>query len=184
VYAALNYRVPGLLVGGGVFTGNTGQNGMSNSALQGVAARLTLWDVHAQYRVDRLDLQALYAAGTLGDADRVTAAIFAAATAAGTPETAFAAPRRLKGGYIQAAYHVYKKGDLDVVPFVRLERFQIEQAEDSANGLLQDPNNNERVRTVGVNFKIHPQVVLKTDMQWYATDKSKTRFDLGIGYMF
>jgi hypothetical protein len=184
VYAALNYRVPGLLVGGGVFTGNTGQNGMSNSALQGVAARLTLWDVHAQYRVDRLDLQALYAAGTLGDADRVTAAIFAAATAVGTPETAFAAPRRLKGGYIQAAYHVYKKGDLDVVPFVRLERFQIEQAEDSANGLLQDPNNNERVRTVGVNFKIHPQVVLKTDMQWYATDKSKTRFDLGIGYMF
>jgi hypothetical protein len=179
VYGALNYRAPGLFVGGGVFTGNTGQNGMSNPALQGVAARLTLWDVHAQYRIDRLELQALYAAGTLGDADKVTAAILAA-----TPAEAFAAPRRLKGGYIQAAYHVYKQGDLDVVPFVRLERFDIEQAEDPANGLLQDPNNHEHVKTAGINFKIHPQVVLKTDMQWYTTDKSKTRFDLGIGYMF
>jgi len=181
VYGALNYHTPGLLLGGGVFTGDTGQNGMSNPALQGVAARLTLWDVHAQYRIDRLDLQALYAAGMLGDADKVTAAILAAAAA---PTDAFAAPKTLKGGYLQAAYHVYKNGDLDVAPFVRLERFDIKQAEDPANGLLQDPKNNERVRTVGVNFKIHPQVVLKTDMQWYTTDKSKNRFDLGIGYMF
>src|SRR6267378_239194 len=74
VYGALNYRRPGLLVGGGVFTGNTGQNGVSNPALQGVSARLTLWDMHAQYRLGRLDLQGLYAAGTLGDADKITAA--------------------------------------------------------------------------------------------------------------
>jgi hypothetical protein len=40
VYGALNYRRPGLLLGGGVFTGDTGQNGASNPALQGVAARL------------------------------------------------------------------------------------------------------------------------------------------------
>lgn len=181
VYGALNYRRPGLLLGGGVFTGNSGQNGMSNPALQGVAARLTLWDVHAQYRLDRLELQALYAAGTLGDADQVTAAILAAAA---TPAEAFAAPKKMTGSYVQAAYHVYKQGDLDVAPFVRFERFDITQAEDPANGLLQDPNNSERVRTIGINFKIHPQVVLKTDVQRYYTDKSKDRFNIGIGYMF
>src|SRR4051812_26374246 len=38
VYAALNYQSPGLLVGGGVFNGNTGQNGQANSALHGVNA--------------------------------------------------------------------------------------------------------------------------------------------------
>jgi hypothetical protein len=181
VYGALNYRRPGLLLGGGVFTGNTGQNGMSNPALQGVAARLTLWDVHAQYRLDRLELQALYAAGTLGDADQVTAAILAAVA---TPAEAFAAPKKMTGSYVQAAYHAYKQGDLDVAPFVRFERFDITQAEDPANGLLQDPNNNERVRTIGINFKIHPRVVLKTDVQRYHTDKSKDRFNIGIGYMF
>jgi len=181
VYGALNYRRPGLLVGGGVFTGNTGQNGAANSVLQGVSARFTLWDVHTQYRLGRLDLQALYAAGTLGDADKVTAAILAAAP---TPADAFAAPRTLKGGYVQAAYHVYKQGGFDVAPFVRYERIDIKQQEDPANGLLQDPNNIERIKTFGVNFWVHPQVVLKADIQRYTTDKSQDRFSLGLGFMF
>jgi len=179
VYGALNYRRPGLLVGGGVFTGDTGQNGASNPALQGVAARFTIWDVHAEYRVAGLDLQALYTAGTLGDADKVTAALFAA-----DPATAFAAPQSMKGWYAQAAYHVYKQGKLDVAPFIRYERIDIKQAEDPANGLLQDPNNNERIKTLGVNFWVHPQVVLKADIQRYATDKTQDAFRLGAGFMF
>jgi hypothetical protein len=178
IYGALNYRSPGLLVGGGVFTGNTGQNGQANSLLKGVAARLTLWDVHAKYSVDRLDLQALYAAGTLGDADRLNTAVGA------TAATPFAVPKSMRGAYAQAAYHAYKKGKLDVAPFVRIERFEIRQQEDPANGLFQDPNNFERVTTIGVNFRLHPQVVVKGDVQRYHTDKSKDRLNLGIGYMF
>jgi hypothetical protein len=179
VYGALNYRRPGLLVGGGVFSGNTGQNGASNPALQGVAARFTLWDVHAQYRVSGLDLQALYSAGTLGDADRVTAALLAA-----DPATAFAAPKSMKGWYAQAAYHVYQRGNFDVAPFVRFERIDIRQAEDPANNLLQDPNNDERIKTLGVNVWVHPQVVLKADVQRYTTDKTQDAYRLGLGFMF
>ena len=179
VYGALDYRRPGLLVGGGVFTGNTGQDGASNPALKGVAARFTMWDMHAQYRAGALDLQALYAAGTLGDADKVTAALFAA-----DPAPAFAAPKSMKGWSAQAAYHVYKQGNFDVAPFVRYERIDIRQQEDPANGLLQDPNNNERIKVAGVNVWVHPQVVLKADVQWYTADKSQNRFDLGAGFMF
>src|SRR5258705_11066555 len=73
VYGALNYRRSGLLVGAGVFTGNTGQNGASNPLLKGVDARLTMWDVHAQYKVGRLELQAVYADGKLADADQLNA---------------------------------------------------------------------------------------------------------------
>jgi hypothetical protein len=178
VYGALNYRRPGLLLGGGVFTGNTGQNGQTNPLLKAVAARLTLWDLHAKYSVGRLDLQALYAAGTLGDADRLNAAILSSAPAP------FAAPKSLKGWYMQAANHVYRRGDFDLAPFVRYERFDIRQQEDPANGLLQDPNNLERVVTFGLNFRVHPQVVLKTDIQSYRTDKTKNRFNVGLGYMF
>src|SRR5206468_5871929 len=116
VYGALNYRRPGLLVGSEVYSGDTGQNGASSPVLQGVAARFTMWDVHAQYRVAGLDLQGLYAAGTLGDADKVTAAVLAAATAAGDPTQAIAAPNSMKGWYAQAAYHVYKQGSFDVAP--------------------------------------------------------------------
>lgn len=182
VYGALNYRRPGLLVGGGVFTGDTGQNGASNPALRGVSARLTLWDVHAQYRVAGLGLQALYAAGSLGDSDKLNAAILANATANGT--TPFAAPKTIRGGFVQAAYHSYKRGNFDVAPFVRYERIDIKQQEDPANGQLQDPNNIERIKTFGVNFWVHPQVVLKADVQRYAIDKSQDRLDLGLGFMF
>jgi len=178
VYGALNYRSPGLLAGGGVFTGKTGQNGQSNPALKGVDARLVLWDLHAQYRIAGFDLQALYAAGKLGDADRINAANLAAGKD-------FATPKSMKGAYVQAAYHAYKQGNFDVAPFVRLERFDIRQEEDAANGLLQDENlRNERVRTIGVNFKVHPQVVIKADVQRFRNDRSLDRFNLGLGYMF
>jgi len=181
VYGALNYRRPGLLVGGSVYSGNTGQNGASNAALQGVSARFTIWDVHAQYRVSGLDLQALYSSGTLGDADKVTAAILAQAA---NPADAFAAPKSMKGWYAQAAYHVYKRGNFDMAPFVRYERIDIKQAEDPANGLLQDARNDERIKTIGVNFWVHPQVVLKADIQRYATDKTQDAYRLGLGFMF
>jgi Phosphate-selective porin O and P len=178
VYAALNYRAPGLLVGGGVFTGNTGQNGQTNSALRGVDARLTLWDIHARYRVAGFDLQALYAAGKLGDADRINAAN-------ATAGTNIAVPKSMSGAYVQAAYHVYKRGNFDVAPFARLERFDIRQEEGPAAEQVQDDKlRNERVRTIGVNFWVHPQVVIKADVQRFRNDKSLDRFDLGLGYMF
>lgn len=177
VYGALNWQRPGLLVGGGVFTGNTGQNGQAASALRGVHARLTLWDLHAKYSVAGWDLQALYARGTLGDADRVNAVTSAAAKP-------FAAPRSMMGWYGQVAYHIYRRGDLDIAPFARVEHIDIRQQEDAALGVFQDPNNLERIRTVGVNFYVHPQVVLKADVQRYGTDQSKDRLNLGLGYMF
>jgi hypothetical protein len=178
VYGALNYRRSGLLVGAGVFTGNTGQNGASNPLLKGVDARLTMWDVHAQYKAGRLELQAVYADGKLADADQLNAAILA------TSAEPFAAPNRMKGAYVQAAYHVYKSDKLDFAPFVRLEGIDIRQQEDPANGLFQDPANHERITTAGFNFWVHPQVVLKADVQRYRTDPTKDRFDLGVGYMF
>ena len=177
IYAALDYRRPGLLVGGGVFTGDTGQNGQTASALRGVQARLTLWDVHAKYSIAGWDLQALYARGTLGDAERVNEVTAAAATP-------FAAPRSMKGWYTQAAYHIYRRGDLDIAPFARLERIDIRQQEDPALGVFQDPNNLERIKTFGVNFYVHPQVVLKADVQRYETDRTRDRLNLGLGYMF
>jgi hypothetical protein len=178
VYGALSYRTRGLLVGGGVYTGNTGQDGASNPLLKGVSARLTMWEVHAQYRVGGLELQALYADDRLADTEQINAAILAASAAP------FAAPKSMKGAYVQAAYHVYKSGKLDLAPFVRLEGIDIRQQEDPANGLLQDPANHERIVTAGFNFWVHPQVVLKADVQRFRTDTLKDRFDLGLGYMF
>ena len=134
--------------------------------------------MHARYSAHGFDLQVLYAAGTLGDADRINAAILANAA------EPFAAPKSLRGWYAQAAYHLYRNGDLDLAPFARVERFDIRQQEDPANGLFQDPKNLERIITAGFNFNLNPQVVIKSDVQRYSTDSSRNRFDLGLGYMF
>lgn len=178
VYGALNYRgTPGLLLGGGIFTGNTGQNGASNALLKGVSARLTLWDLHAKYNVGDLDLQALYARGMLGDADRVTTALI---TASG--DSTRIAPKTFDGWYAQAAYHLWKRNDMDFAPFFRYERFNTQK--EVPNGFTANPLNDEAVTTAGFNFKLHPQVVLKADYQKFKTDSTRDRFDLGLGYMF
>lgn len=180
MFAALNYRaVPGLLLGASVFSGDTAQDGngaTAKAALAGADAKLTVWDIHTKYTYKDLELQALYAKGTLSDTDKINAA---AALDAGSNK---AAPKAFSGWYAQAAYHVWKSGDLDVASFVRYERYNTQLEVDE--GFTIDPNNDETVSTYGVSFKLHPQVVVKADFQDYKTDNTKDRINLGVGYMF
>ena len=173
VYGSVKYTgQPGLLLGAGVFTGNTGQNGAGNIALKNVDARLTLAEMHARYQVHGFDLQALYAHGHLGDATQVTAAIGAAA------------PDSFYGWYTQAAYHLWSNDEMDFAPFIRYEEFDIGQKEDVASGFLEDETARDSITTVGFNFKPHSDVVLKADYQHYQRDRGNSSFNLGLGYMF
>lgn len=179
LYAGLNYRQPGWSIGSGLFSGNTAQNGIGDTPsalLAGKDARMTLWDIHGKYSVGDLELQALYARGTLGD----TLAINNAAGIA--PGSGNAAPKSFYGWYGQAAYHVWKKGDMRLSPFVRYERYNTQDSVDA--GYTANPLNDETVVTAGANFNLSREVVLKADWQNYKTDNKKDRFDLGVGYMF
>lgn len=179
LYAGLNYRQPGWSVGTGLFSGNTAQDGVgdtTSAALQGKDARITLWDVHGKYSVGDLDLQALYARGTLGDTLAINQ------TAGVTPTLGEAAPKSFYGWYGQAAYHVWKNGDMRLSPFVRYERYNTQDSVDA--GYTANPLNDETVVTAGANFNLSREVVLKADYQNYKTDNKKDRFNLGVGYMF
>ena len=135
LFGALNFRgVPGLLVGASVFSGDTAQDGNSavpKPALAGANAKLTLWDVHAKYTIGGLDLQALYAKGSLSDTAQINAA---AGLTAGSNK---AAPESFYGWYAQAAYRVWQQGDKDVAPFVRYERYNTQDS--VAAGYTTDP---------------------------------------------
>lgn len=180
-FAGLNYRgVPGLQLGGSVWTGNTAQDGQGKgpnaSALAGSDARLLIWDLHVRYAVAGWDLRALYTEGSFTD----TAAINAAAgLAAGSNK---AAPESLFGWYLEAAYRFSLKGGLKLAPFARYSEYNTQES--VAPGFTIDPLNDEQVVTVGANFYVHPQVVFKVDYQDYQTDNTKDRFDVGIGWMF
>ena len=181
-YGALNYRgVPGLTVGGAIFTGNSTHG---NAAFQaddtqpdfaGIKARVTLWDVHARWQPGKWDFQTLYAKGRIGDADRVDQALLDAG------RTEFV-PAEFYGWLLQGAYRIWERGDMSVTPFARYERFNTQSKMPA--GFAADPANADRVATLGLSFKPHPQVVFKADYQKFRNNPSNDRFNLGVGYMF
>ncbi|HEY8119446.1 MAG TPA: porin [Methylophilaceae bacterium] len=175
LYASAKYTgIPGLLLGAGFTTGNTGQDGASSAVLKNVDARLTLGEVHARYETHGFDLSALYARGKLNDARKVTQAI------------GNAAPDDYYGWYMQVAYHAYKTSEIDIAPFIRFERFDVGQQENAADGSFfpRDVTARDRITTVGVNIYPHPDVVVKADYQHYQNDDAHSSFNLGLGYQF
>ncbi len=170
-HGRLDYSgMPGLTVGASLFTGKTGQD---NDALN-ANARLTLWDIHGRYSVDKFDLRALYAQGRLSDAAKINDAF-----------AGFEVADRFYGWYMEAAYHVWKNGEQDFAPFVRFEKWNTQA--DIPNNIVRNEASENDVWTIGANYWPHPQVVLKADYQKFDKpdgDKGDKRFNLGLGYMF
>jgi len=172
VFGAANWRgIPGLLLGGSLFTGNAtqGQPGFAS-------ARITLWDLHARWTPQRWDLSALYAQGRSSN----TAALNAPPV--GNPTLI---PERFDGWYVQSAYTLWTDGDRALSPFARLERFNTgRRYADLGPGLTPDALPTERVVTVGVNYKLNANVVIKADLQRFKLVGDNNRFDLGLGWSF
>ena len=174
VHAALNWRgVPGLLVGGSIFSGKAGHATTDFAANN---ARVTLWDAHVRYTPGPWDLSALYARGTISNTGVLNQ------ISVGNPNPI---PSSFFGWYGQAAYRAWQWGDYTLAPFVRYERFNTAQryaglpvGADVATG----PN--EKVVTVGANLRIGEGVVLKADYQKFSEDSTRDRLNLGLGYAF
>jgi hypothetical protein len=173
-YAAANYQgVPGLTVGGGVFTGKAGQGAADFAAPN---ARVTLWEGHARWQTGPFDLQALYARGAITDTEALNL------TFVGDPTPV---PKAFWGVYVQGAWHAWSKGDYALTPFARYERFNTASSYAPVpEGLGVPASPTEGVWTIGANFNLGPNVVFKTDYQKFKVDSSRDRFDLGMGYSF
>jgi hypothetical protein len=173
-HAALNWRgVPGLLLGGSLFSGKVAQ-GAANFAAPN--SRVTLWDVHARYTPGKWDLVGLYARGTISN----TAALNA--TFSGNPAPV---PSAFDGWYLQAAYQAWKSQDYVFAPFIRYEQFNTARSyTGQAQGVAVAAGPTEKVATTGVNLRVGEGVVLKADYQKFQTDPTRDRFNLGMGYSF
>ena len=174
LHGALNWRgVPGLLLGGSVFTGKAGH------ATEGFAAndaRITLWEVHGRYNPGRWDLSALAARGTISN----TAALNLANAGNPTP-----VPSSFQGWYAQAAYQLWQSGDYTLSPFVRYEQFNTAKTyESQPAGLGTSGKPDSKVATVGANLRVGEGVVLKADYQKFRDNSALDRVDLGFGYAF
>ncbi|GLH70001.1 hypothetical protein GETHPA_15340 [Geothrix rubra] len=160
---------PGVLLGGSFYTGNSNQTGT------GEAIRTTLWDAHAEYRAGGLQLRGLYARTTLGQAG-------VAALAPADPARAVGV--RQWGGYLEAGYDVLRGSRQALIPYLRWERLDAQQA--VVPGVPVDGAQGQALVTAGLAYKPIPQVAVKAD--WTrAENRARTGRDqlsLSLGYTF
>lgn len=171
---SLNYRgIPGLTVGGAVFTGQASHKTADFAAPK---ARVTLWDLHARWAPGHWDFSTLYARGTISDTRAVNVTLL------GNPTLI---PEAFWGWYGQVAVKAWRSGDYALSPFLRYERFNTAaRFAELGPGLTPDRAPTERVVTVGASFNVHPNLVFKADYQKFRVDSSRDRFNLGLGFMF
>lgn len=186
-YGSLEYQgVPGLIVGGAVFSGNATHSNADFKAdnslpdFSGITSRITLWDVHGRWQHKGFDFQALYARGTVSRAAALDGVIAAYNAANGTDRTL--APSAFYGWYAQGAYSIALSGETTLDPFVRYEKFDTQAV--LPLGLLSDPVNRDRVLTAGLSFHPLRSVVVKVDYQKFFQNRNNDRINLGLGYMF
>lgn len=169
--------VPGLLVGGAVYTGRSGQGAQVEG--QRLSARVSVFDLHAQYRYRGLQLRVLAARSLVDDAARINVQNGLTGSAS-VGEAQY-------GYYAEAAFDVVTLAGasrLSVTPFVRYERLDTQDG--VPDGFFESPATERSVLTLGVGVKPLPNVVFKAD---FARHRNRARqgisqFNLAMGYLF
>ncbi|HEV2148912.1 MAG TPA: hypothetical protein VGR37_16015 [Longimicrobiaceae bacterium] len=169
--------VPGVLVGGSAFLGNTAQ-GRELPTGEEVEGRLTIWEAHADVKLRGLDLRALYAVATLDD----VAELNRLRNLTGSQSIG----ERLTGGYVQAGYDVLNFVDTEhqLVPYFRWERVNTQDRVPA--GFSINPATDRGVFALGAMWKPIPAVSVKGDYQMHSNeaDTGVNQFNVNIAYLF
>jgi uncharacterized small protein (DUF1192 family) len=170
-------RVPGLLVGASVLTGNSGQGAEADG--RKIRGRVTLFDVHGEYEHRGLRARILYVRSSIGDVPLINAANgFHGDETVGS---------RQYGFYAEAGYDLMSgrgAGEWAVIPFVRHERLNPQDR--VPPGFEKDPSLDQKIWTAGVSVKPLTGVAFKADYQWLA-NKARTgtkQLNLAVGFLF
>jgi hypothetical protein len=179
VFGAVNWQgIPGLTVGGGVFSGKIGQG---DTTLPVDQSRLFLGEAHLRWQPGAFDFSALYTRATISHTQDLNLGFL------GQPTPV---PKSFWGGYAQGAWRALAWGDdSSLAPFLRYEMFNTGAAYAAQpQGLGTPPLPTQRVWTLGANYYLNPNIVFKIDYQDFKYDDVAlgygNRFDLGLGYQF
>src|SRR5258706_2282327 len=147
--------VPGLLVGGSGFTGDSGQ-GLLDEAGRRIGGRVSLFEAHVDWRWRGLQFRALGVRSRVGDAAAINQALGL--------EGQDGIGKAQQGSYAEVGYDVLSlrpSSRQRLIPFIRVESFDT-QSEVPA-GFDRDPANDARVLTVGFNHYPIDQLVVKAN---------------------
>lgn len=168
---------PGVFAGVGFYNGGSGQEQV---VLDG--ARLdvdtSVIEVHGQAQMRGFDLRALFAQASVDQAREASLSLRLPA-ASPIAET-------MQGGYVQAGYNLLSQFNtpVAVTPYVRYEHVDTQHRIPA--GFVRDLSRDGVLKTLGVELKPIPNVVLKTDYQWITNEAGtgRNQFNVNFGYAF
>ncbi|HEX4962576.1 MAG TPA: porin [Thermoanaerobaculia bacterium] len=170
--------VAGLLAGGSVFTGDSGQ-GLLDDAGRRIGGRVTLYEGHLDWRWRGLQFRALGVRSRVGDAAAIDRALGL--------EGEEGIGKAQRGAYAEAGFDLLslRPGSRQrLIPFVRYESYDT-QSEVPA-GFERNPANDVRVLTFGFNYYPIDQLVLKTSILRVRNEArtGQNEIQIGLGYVF
>jgi hypothetical protein len=169
--------LPGFLLGGSFYFGDSGQD----QELDGVDvpdARLWIAEAHAQYEKGPWNFRALAAYSELSDTSSLNVAL-------DRPRDRPIA-EAMFGGYVEAAYDVWPtlfgNADKSLEPFFRVE--YVDTQLEVPSSFEANDENTYWVFTPGLQFKPHPNVVLKLEYRNLAAAGGNRADELAVGMGF
>jgi hypothetical protein len=174
--ARLDYTpFAGAVVGASFWVGDSGQDSEFAGKKPGVFT--LLWETHAQLRYRGLELRALGAFTNIHDAGLVSEQV---EDTIGKDQYGF---------YVEAAYDVvpliFPDSTQYLSPFFRYENFDTQDA--VPHGFTRVPGKDVQLYTVGLDYKPHPQVVLKLEYRNFNNGNQQPHPDevnVGAGFVF
>jgi hypothetical protein len=169
--------VPGIFAGVGLYSGGSGQDQVIAGGDR-LDVGTTVAEVHAQAQMRGFDLRALFAQASIDEAG-------AASQALNLPATAPIA-EAMQGGYVQAGYNVLSQVNtpIAVTPYVRYEHIDTQHR--IPDGFTRDRARDGVLKTLGVELKPIPNIVVKTDYQWITNEAGtgRNQVNVNLGYAF
>jgi len=169
--------VPGLLVGGSAYVGDSGQDLPAPGGGR-IDAGTTIVEGHAEWRWRGLRLRGLVARAELDDVARLNATLgLTGAQSVG---------EELRGHYVEAGYDLFsgRGGRASLTPYVRRE--EVDTQAEVPRGFSADPANDRESLTLGLAFQPIDPIVLKVDYQDYdnGAGTGVDQLNVALGYIF
>jgi opacity protein-like surface antigen len=172
--------VPGFLLGGAFYLGDSGQD-VEVAGGDVPDSRLWIFEGHAEYQRGPFHARGLFAFSSLSDARELNTVLDRAVDAPIADE--------MLGGYAEVAYDVYPSlfgsEERQLEPFLRFE--YVDTQYDVPDGFEANRDRANWIHGAGVNFYPHPNVVLKIEYRNVNTRGQGERADelgLGMGFAF
>lgn len=191
----------GLLVGGSVYTGQSGQSedftsGIDDSTRSLPDAHLTIYELHAQYKKHGLSLRALWTQSFLENSAKLSRATDRNFTADpgddsrtfGLVGTSAGIASRMQGFYVEAAYDVLpllmSETRASLEPYFRFEQYDTQVKVNGA--YTRDRSKDIDLYVAGIQFKPIPQIVFKVDYSNFRPQSGSKadQVQVSMGYAF